>query len=70
MPAMQLLSNEDVEAYLVSKGCIKTDRTTDTATGWYLPNKVLFLVPKPDSYSGMYSDFVFYSIRSFVEDNK
>ena len=66
---MRLYTVHELEAQLKAKGCLKTEEKSATATFWYTKNKVLFSVPAPDEHSGKYSDFVFYELRAFVEDN-
>lgn len=69
MPAMRLYSREELEALLTSHGCVKTEEHSQTTHFWYTNNGVLFSVPEPDSTSDMYSDFVFYKIKAFIENN-
>ena len=61
--AVQLLTPEEFEAVLKSRGCRRTDTRTNTGRFWQTSDgRVAFLVPFPDPALNRYPDWMLHDI--------
>lgn len=67
---MRLFEPQDLESSLEKAGCHKTSQTSLTASYWKAENGTLFSVPNPDEVSGMYSDFMYFRLVRFANNNR